>query len=116
MFIDRLSQEWKDADQFAKDSQRSHSAFSKEESKRLNREIKLERTIKLFRSIERNSHRYDHHRYFKGSLFDFIRFERSGSKCFWCPCLFAPTTTPEEIHEKYQQTINTVRKTHYHQY
>ena len=118
MLIDRFSQEWKDADQFAKDSRRSHSAFSKEESDRLERELELARVVKMFRNTDRDvfSRRYDPHRFFKGSVFDFIRFSRSKSECFFCPYLFNPTTTPEAIYEKYQLTKNTVRKTHYHQY
>ena len=118
MFIDRFSQEWKDADQFAKDSRRSHSAYSKEESDRLGKELELARVVKMFRNIDRDifSHRYDSHRFFKGSVFDFIRFSRSKSQCFFCPFLFNPQSTPEAIYEKYQQAKNAVRKTHYHQY
>ena len=116
MFIDRFSQEWKDADQFAKDSRRNHSAFSKEESDRLDRELELERTVKMFRRRNDRPDLYNCWQYFKGSVFDFIRFSRSKSECFFCPYLFNPTTTPEAIYEKYQQAKNTVRKTHYHQY
>lgn len=117
MFIDRLSQEWKDADQFEKDSRRSHSAFSKDESARLSREIETNFYIEMYRELDKiPQHTYNPHRYFKGSVFDFIRLMRSKSDCACCMRLFKPTETPEAIYEKYQQTKNIVRKTHYHQY